>query len=88
MQKSKEGHPISEEFNSLLKGIDEMIPACLQEKLARHARLVIVLSFKLKKNKPYYVANEIEKLLIRHFNQYVKRVNVETFNHKNNVTGS
>ena len=37
LQKSKEVYSISENFKLLLKGIDEMIPACLQDKISRHS---------------------------------------------------
>ncbi|XP_076090347.1 dynamin-like protein A [Mytilus galloprovincialis] len=37
MQRSKNDQPISDNFKALLKGIDQMIPACLHEKIFRHA---------------------------------------------------
>ncbi|CAC5378024.1 unnamed protein product [Mytilus coruscus] len=36
MQRSKNDQPISDTFKALLRGIDQMIPACLQEKIFRH----------------------------------------------------
>ncbi|CAG2201553.1 unnamed protein product [Mytilus edulis] len=37
MQRSKNDQPISDNFKALLRGIDQMISACLQEKIFRHA---------------------------------------------------
>ncbi|XP_052095160.1 uncharacterized protein LOC127730684 isoform X2 [Mytilus californianus] len=76
MQRSKNGQPISDNFKALLKGIDQMIPACLQEKIFRHVSwqryFLERLNFKLAARITNAMRTEDEKRMMA--KQVMKRI--------------
>ncbi|XP_063419843.1 uncharacterized protein LOC134705000 [Mytilus trossulus] len=76
MQRSKNGQPISDNFKSLLRGIDQMIPACLQEKISRHVNwqryFLERLNFKLTARITNAMRTEDDKRMMA--KQVVKRI--------------